>query len=281
MGLFQGMISVESEASSIEISELLEDLTLSCSWLLNKKTQKWDLDVLMEEEALPSVSLALSLNNLSFSKVSSVEDLDWLEENQKSFPPMEIANFYIYGSHIKDPMPMSRIPLLIDAATAFGSGNHGSTKGCLLALSDLKDNYSFKNIIDVGCGSGILAMGASKLWEDARVFASDIDPECVRVTSENCKINAINTIGVIEAAGVSDLKIKNNAPYGLIIANILANVLCDLQPDLTNILASSGFLVLSGILITQKEKVLERYESFSLYAEYPIDEWVTLVLKPR
>ncbi|MCP5322970.1 MAG: 50S ribosomal protein L11 methyltransferase [Candidatus Paracaedibacteraceae bacterium] len=279
---------IASEEEAVFVCDLLSQIALATSQEKNKTTNTWFVEVLFEayQETKLTQFLKLIMEAFKISiivpEIKSLEQRDWLKENQESFPPLEIGNFYIYGSHIQSPSPGSLYPLKIDAATAFGSGNHDSTKGCLLALTSLyQDGYKPKSVLDVGCGSGILAMASASLWDNAHLVASDIDPECVRVTVENCKLNQLSSIKVIGGKGFENKDILQAAPYNLIIANILANVLCDIVDDLGKALVGGGITILSGILDEHQDSVIKAYsdKGFLLKETIQINEWVTLILK--
>ena len=174
---------VDSESDAIFVTDILSQVTLANSWWQDKESRSWIIEVLFERENLIQVSQVIGSFNEAFNiaitdpEIVDLEQRDWLRENQESFPPLEIGQFYIYGSHIADPTPGQLLSLKIDAATAFGSGNHGSTRGCLLALSQLQSaTYIPNSILDMGCGSGVLAMAAAKLWSEAEIIVSDIGP---------------------------------------------------------------------------------------------------------
>lgn len=279
---------VGSESEAIFVTDILSQITLANSWWEDKTSRTWIIEILFERENLIQVSEFISKLYEAFKivitdpEISDLEQRDWLRENQESFPPLEIGQFYIYGSHIKDPTPGQLLPLIIDAATAFGSGNHGSTRGCLLALSQLKStDYTPSSILDMGCGSGVLAMAAAKLWSKSEITASDIDPECVRATVENCALNDVAHIDVLSGNGFQNEIILSRQPFNLIIANILATVLCDIVADVKNALSKDGIVILSGILDTQKNMVAETYAKHGLILSDAIlvDEWVTLIMK--
>lgn len=283
---FRCKVASESDASIV--ADLLSEISLAGSWSFNKDARSWMVDVLFEKDHLRNVQQYLLLMNTAFNiplnetDISELEDRDWLKENQESFQPIEIGDFYIYGSHIEYPHPGERIPLLIDAATAFGSGNHGSTKGCLEALSNLRSGgYIPAAVLDVGCGSGVLAMAAAKLWGDAFVTASDIDPECVRVTRENCLNNNVSYVKIYEGDGLKNPEIIIHKPFNLIVANILASVLCEIASDIVSNLAENGYVVLSGILDTHQQTVIDAYtqKGLAMVNSKQYDEWVTLILK--
>ena len=283
---FNARIASESEA--ILATDILSQIALASSWWQDKVSRSWVIEVLVEQDNLNQLHHFISVLREAFqitlvdADIIDLEQRDWLRENQESFPPLEIGQFYIYGSHIKEPTSGLLFPLIIDAATAFGSGNHGSTRGCLLTLSKLHtSNYMPNSILDVGCGSGVLAMAAAKLWKSSKLIASDIDPECVRVTQENCNVNNVNHIEVVDGNGFQNDTILSNRPFNLIIANILATVLCDIVADIKSALSAGGTVILSGILDTQKDMVTNVYAEHELILVdfIQVDEWVTLTMK--
>lgn len=216
-------------------------------------------------------------------ELSAMPPKNWLKESLISFPPVEIGDYYIYGSHIKTSPPTDKIALQIDAATAFGSGEHQTTQGCLTALQDVfmqkmtPKNPAKMSVLDVGCGSGILSMAYAKTY-GASVDAVDIDPESVLVTHNSTKINGLDKlITVWESAGYE--KIKNK--YDLIFCNILARPLIDMAPDLAAHLHAGGLGILSGFLIRQERWVLKAHldAGLSFVAKYRINGWSTLVVK--
>lgn len=286
--ILQFSATVASETDAIFLSDLFDQFALAASWQQNKPESIWNVEILFAPEHLDAINQSVQFVNegikifITAPQIQTLEDRDWLRENQESFPPLEIGNFYIYGSHIANPMPGNLHPLQIDAATAFGSGNHGSTKGCLLALSSLfEDSYTPNKILDLGCGSGVLAMAAAKLWNSAELIASDIDVECVRVTRENTVLNQLDHIQLLEADGLQSPKLISWSPYDLIIANILASVLIEISNDIVAILSNDGKLIVSGILDTQYTTVQDVYQAKGLTLEKinQIDEWVTLTFK--
>lgn len=208
---------------------------------------------------------------------------NWLKESLISFPPVELGNYYIYGSHIKTPPPEGKIALQIDAATAFGTGEHQTTQGCLTALQDVfvqkmivKDPTKM-SVLDVGCGSGILSMAYAKTYHTP-VDAVDIDPESVLVTKNSAKTNGLDKlITVWESAGYEKIKKQ----YDLIFCNILARPLIDMAPSLAAHLHTGGFAILSGFLIRQERWVLKAHldAGLSFVACYRINGWSTLVVR--
>lgn len=210
---------------------------------------------------------------------------NWLAENLQAFPPINSGRFFIYGSHYEGKIPAGRYPLLIDAATAFGSGEHQSTYGCLLALSDLAKQDRTVRIgrgkgLDMGCGSGILALAMARQWK-IPVVATDIDEESVRVTRVNMRLNGLSPyMTAFPGDGFRSRGVKVGAPYDVICANILARPLCFMARDLAASLAPGGRVILAGLLQRQERMVLAAYraQGLKLVKRYPLAPWVTLVL---
>lgn len=217
--------------------------------------------------------------------LEKIEPTNWLLECKTNFPPINVGRFYIHGSHITEKPPKDKIELMLDAATAFGSGEHFTTKGCLMAIDDFADykfdNKNPTNTLDMGCGSGILAMAIAKIFPKCKTFAADIDEEAIRVTNYNIENNNVNDfIKAKVSDGYNSDFIKTNAPFDLIVANILANPLIQMAPDLKNNLAAKGIAILSGILTTQEEMVLDAHinQDLKLLKTYRLDEWSVLVI---
>ncbi len=212
--------------------------------------------------------------------IIKLPDIDWLAENRKSFPPLEIAGFYIYGSHIKDPQWGANIPLKIDASTAFGTGNHGTTHGCLEALQRLKSQGIHpRNPLDLGCGTGILALGIAKLFQ-VKTLALDIDPDATEKALYNAKENdAAELITVLTSGSLEGEDITQKEPFDLIVANILAGPLIEMAFQVKKALTKGGSLILSGILYHQVKAVKAAYvdATLTLQEERLKGEWATLI----
>lgn len=267
---------------------LFEDEALSYS--SKKSNGEWDFlwtfpskpDADFIEERLDDVCELLDIAERSYV-IEELEDRDWLAESYRALPPFTVGSFFIYGSHYDGEKPARQIPLLIEAATAFGSGEHGTTSRCMLAIEHVKQSgFQPKNLLDMGCGSGILAAAAAKLWPDVPGFAADNDPECVIVTKRHLDINNIMNVHAYLSEGYAPSSpVWNDAPYDFIIANILAGPLIDMAAEQSKALASGGYLILSGTLKEQAERVLSAYtpHGLTLAGEFPGDEWMTLLLK--
>lgn len=213
--------------------------------------------------------------------VVALGGVDWLAENRRSFPPLRIGRFYIHGSHVATPPPSSALVLQVEAATAFGTGEHGSTRGCLLALDGLARRFPVRRALDMGCGSGILALAIARLWP-ARVVAVDVDADAVGVAAENMRLNrCASRITARAGDGYRTPAARSGAPYDLITANILARPLQAMAPALAKALRPGGIAVLSGLLATQEAGVLaaHRVQGLSLVRRAASEGWHTLVLR--
>ena len=210
-------------------------------------TGKWEFQAIYEAE--PDRSTLKQLLDIAAEqahiktpilRVKKMPDVNWLEASYQGFPPIRVGQYYIYGSHIETPPPLNMIALKIDAATAFGTGEHQTTHGCLEALSDLKSIP--KTVLDVGCGSGILAMAFAKTFQQS-VDAVDIDPESVRVAQENARQNGLEKyMHIWQSDGYAGVSRK----YDLVFCNILAKPLIEMAPDLAGHLNPQGIAILSG-----------------------------------
>jgi len=213
--------------------------------------------------------------------IEKLPDIDWVAESQKALPSLQAGRFYIYGSHITDAPPPGRIPLLIEANVAFGTGQHETTRGCLLALSDLAKRIRPSSALDMGCGSGVLAMAIAKLW-GCPVLAVDNDGPSIPVARENFRLNRVTAHArAQEGQGYRAATIGNVGPYDLIVANILAEPLVAMAKDLRSHLAPAGFAVLSGLLWHQAARVTARHRAagLRLVTRYREGDWMTLVMQ--
>lgn len=213
--------------------------------------------------------------------VSEVPEKDWVAHVRRELTPVRAGRFFVYGSHDADKVPDGVEPLLIEAAMAFGTGHHGTTLGCLRALDQLaSDGFSGKKVVDIGCGTAVLAMAAARIWPDP-VLASDIDPVAVEVARSNIAANGLDgRVRCVEAAGFGHPELQRAAPYDLVFANILKGPLVALAPEIANNTKIGGYAILSGILNEQAESVLDVYSrlGFNLVDQIEIVDWTTLTL---
>lgn len=243
----------------------------------------WQLDVYFEkppEEEKLRAFLADQKLPVERLTIESVPDVDWVALVQSRLGPIHAGRFIIHGSHDRTKVPRSRWRIEIDAAQAFGTAHHGSTRGCLEALDALERRTHFERILDLGTGTGVLAIAAARLW-NARVIASDVDPLAVRIAAGNAVRNGAGAkVKTLVASGLDHREIRVQAPFDLIIANILARPLIALAPRLAQMLLPYGRIVLSGITQDQAAKVAAAYRAagFTRASAIRIDEWVTLTL---
>lgn len=208
---------------------------------------------------------------------AAVGTRDWVAEVQASFRPIRAGRYFVHGSHIDDTPQVGLIPILMDAGAAFGTGEHETTSGCLLALDALAKSHRFSRVLDMGCGSGILAIAAAKSWS-CRADAVDIDEVSVRVARENMALNGVTVpVRCWRSDGFRGVR----GQYDLIIANILARPLMDMAGDLKRHLKPGGYVVLSGLLVRQEPMVLwaHRAHGLRLLRRYRRNGWSALVLR--
>lgn len=271
------------ESIAEEFSFFLEDAALSVTWYEDTSDQ-WILQAVCDPSS--EASLQQKMAQFFIEKDLPLPDIishplpqeDWVAAVYRDSPPLTIGRFYIYGSHIEKDPPASFIPLCVDAATAFGSGQHESTEGCLKALTLLAEHQSFKYPLDMGCGSGILALAMASLWK-VPVLGCDNDPECVRVTLENARLNHLDSyVSAQLSEGFTSLKGKT---FDIITANILAGPLCQMAGDVSKALSPGGYIVLAGLLNRQAEDVIDAYRSagIKLVDQLFIGDWSTLMMR--
>jgi ribosomal protein L11 methyltransferase len=208
-------------------------------------------------------------------------DQDWIRLSQEGLPPVRAGRFFVYGAHDAGLVPPGVLALKIEAGMAFGTGHHETTALCLSALSDLAKRRRYRNVLDLGCGTGLLAIAAAKLWR-RRVLATDIDRVAIEVTDENARANGVAPLVHAETAdGMTHPAISTQAPFDLIIANILAGPLTHLAPGIARAVAKGGTLVLSGLLTWQENLVVSFYTPHGLILRQRRRDgpWSALVLE--
>lgn len=225
--------------------------------------------------------LAVAFDAKPFT-VSELPETDWVAKVKRELAPVTAGRFFLYGSHDADKVPDEAVPLLIEAAMAFGTGHHGTTQGCLQAFDALLEvGLPDGPVLDVGCGTAVLAMAAARVL-DAPVVASDIDPVAVEVAEANLAANGMaGQVCCLEATGLDHPEIAAKGPYALIFANILKGPLIDLTPQLAAALVPGGYVILSGLLNEQASDVINAYQAagLSLVACRDIGEWSSLTLQ--
>lgn len=261
------------------LEESLGDSVLSVSdFELDEARKIRTFEALFEEKPSDeSITMWLKDQAISHWTFEPLPQKDWLEDNRKSFPPLEVGKFFIHGSHIHDHFPKDKYCLQVDASTAFGSGSHESTQGCLQAIQDISALKDFEKPMDMGCGSGILALAMAALLKRP-IWAVDNDPVAVEKTLYNARINNLEEkIHTFVSDGWKNI---DETGFDLITANILAGPLCDMASDMASHISPHGIIILSGLLISQEAQVVESYKNqgFSLKKSYPLHEWTTLAM---
>ncbi|WP_322894802.1 MULTISPECIES: 50S ribosomal protein L11 methyltransferase [unclassified Yoonia] len=227
-----------------------------------------------------ALAVLAALHGAKPFNISEIPDQDWVSKVQRDLAPVPAGRFFVYGAHDADKVPADSIPLLIEAAMAFGTGHHGTTLGCLLAFEDvLADDFTGGRILDLGCGTAVLAMAAAKIL-GGPVLASDIDPVAVDVARANVQANGLDgQVDCVVAAGFGGDVITG--PFDLIFANILKGPLISLAPDISANMQPEGYLILSGILNEQAAEVAAVYShhGFGVKKQSAIGDWTTLVMR--
>jgi ribosomal protein L11 methyltransferase len=214
--------------------------------------------------------------------VSVLEDRDWVAHVRRELSPVPAGRFVVYGRHDREKIGINKLGLEIEAAMAFGTGHHGTTRGCLLALDKLlKRGVRPAKVADIGCGTGVLGMGAAAAMR-RMVVATDIDPVAVRTARANVVHNGfLPWMRVGRSVGFRSPLLRDAGPFDLIFANILARPLRGLAPDMARAMAHGGYGVLSGILNEQAQGVENAYLAwgFRRVERIVLGEWTTLLLR--
>ncbi len=240
--------------------------------------------------------LCISLNEMAIVfgensaeiTLTQIKDQDWVSASQKLLVPVDTGRFFLYGSHDADKCQNDRINILMEAGQAFGTGQHETTYGCLKAIGDLENIITPAAVLDLGCGSGVLAIAMAKIWSEAVIIASDIDPIAVQTTLQNAVANNIplselaknGALTALASDGFQDSNLSGKAPFDVITANILAKPLQMLAGDITDHLKDNGHLILSGLLDVQERDVLKSYKEkgWILKKSYALAQWRALYL---
>lgn len=214
---------------------------------------------------------------------SAVETKDWVKASLAGLVPVNAGPFVVHGHHDRDRVPLNKIAIEIEAALAFGTGHHGTTRGCLTLLDLVLRQRTPKRVLDLGSGTGVLAIAAAKKLR-RHVLASDIDPQATRVARDNARLNgAGHLVQSIQATGFNSPAFKANGPFSLVLANILAKPLRGLAPRMIEHLAPSAFVILSGLLPPQANSVVAAYRGngLKLIRRIQIDGWTSLLMQKR
>ncbi|PJE31932.1 [LSU ribosomal protein L11P]-lysine N-methyltransferase [Pseudooceanicola antarcticus] len=289
MATWTALTTLTSKADAEALGAAMENLVPEATGIgvfeVEDDSGLWEVGGYFEEKPdIAGLELLAKMNGAKPFAVSELPETDWVAHVKRELAPVEAGRFFVYGSHDADKVPQdpAKIPLLIEAAMAFGTGHHGTTLGCLRALDRLDtEGFSTDRTADIGCGTAVLAMAAARIWPGTPV-AGDIDPVAVEVAEANMRANDMaGRVTCVEAAGFGNPALEAGAPYGLVFANILMGPLISLAPDIAAHLETGGYAILSGLLNEQADAVQEAYENagFTLHHAEQIREWTTLTLR--
>jgi ribosomal protein L11 methyltransferase len=263
-------------ATALEENILIDPLAVTINETDEAKAL-WEVVLYFESEE--EAEAARGVAALADGLIAPLPQQDWVRQSLEGLAPVAAGRFFLHGAHDRHRRRAGGIPLEIDAGTAFGTGHHGTTEGCLLALDRILKRRKPRNVLDVGCGTGVLAIAAARA-ANRRALASDIDPEAVRVTLANAALNGVKPlIESFAAAGLGHPRIAARGPYDLIFANILARPLVSLSTGLARALAPAGELILSGLTLDQIRWIEATYRARGLVTAGRIrrGNWATLV----
>jgi len=264
-----------------------DDLALTASAHENEETGEWFFEATCDSppdlESFSELARQTLGGSVDFSVSPIDPEINWVAKSLEGLPPVVAGGFYVYGSHETGPIPHGLTAMRIDAAQAFGTGHHETTTGCLEAIDRVLKRTRPRVMLDVGTGTGVLAIALAKRLKTP-VIATDIDPIAVRTTADNAADNGVGKLIIpIEATGLDHRVIARNAPYDLIVANILAGPLKALAPAMGRVAERGGIVILSGILEHQAPGVISAYarQGMVLVQKLQRKDWTTLILERR
>ena len=214
-------------------------------------------------------------------EIENIPDTDWVAKTLQELHPVRAGRYLIHGSHDINAPAANDISVQIDAGLAFGTGHHGTTAGCLDMLSEIMKRQTFRNVLDLGTGSGVLAIAIAKSSQ-AHIMASDIDPVATTTARENTQINGVQVaVECVTSSGLAHRRFKEQAPFDLVIANILANPLMSMACDISKHTCQGGYVILSGLLPHQRRMILAGFRQHGLiFVKSHIREnWLSMVFK--
>lgn len=286
MATWTALTHLQGREAAEALAEACEDLTPepvgNGVFEIEDGSDRWEVGAYFTESP-DEIALALlaAAHGAQPFVVSELPEVDWVAHVRRELSPVEAGRFFVHGAHDADKVPEGSEALLIEAAMAFGTGHHNTTRGCLLALDRMiSAGETPQRIADIGCGTAVLAMAAAKVLPGV-VLASDIDPVAVETAQANVIANGLEgRVECVMAEGFGHPLLHDAGPYDLVFANILKQPLIELAPDMARHLAPGGKAVLSGILTGQADDVAAAYAEAGvpLQRRDDLGDWTTLVL---
>jgi ribosomal protein L11 methyltransferase len=285
----RAVFTVGAEQSARQVVDRLEeslDPTDVVVAAFETTDNHWDVTLYFsqppDESAIRDLVAAASSDDIAATvQFETVEAKDWVKSSLEGLAPVPAGRFVVYGQHDRARVPPNKLGIEIEAALAFGTGHHGTTRGCLLLLDRVLKQRTPHRILDLGSGTGVLAIAAAKARR-AGVLATDIDARSAIVAAENARLNGVgNLVESIRATGFAAPQLRERAPFDLIMANILANPLRQMAPTMAAHLAPSGLLILSGLLPHQAASVVAAYRAVGivLLQRLQLTGWSSLLLR--
>ncbi|MBN9601978.1 MAG: 50S ribosomal protein L11 methyltransferase [Afipia felis] len=282
--------SAGNEASANRIvdtlSEVFDNSEIVVSAFERTGTSEWDISLYFETPPDQTAIRALVAQAVGDAIAAAlvfdtVEAKDWVKASLADLVPVNAGRFVVHGHHDRDRIPPNKLRIEIEAALAFGTGHHGTTRGCLLLLDMVLRQHMPERVLDLGTGTGVLAIAAAKALH-RNILASDIDPRSVIVTKENAALNGVRRdVEAIRAIGFGSPRFAQAGPFDLVLANILANPLRKLAAPMAKHLAPSAFVILSGLLPPHARGVVAAYrgQGLRLIRRYELDGWTSLLMQ--
>ncbi len=280
------------QAAAGPLAELLENLdepmALAVSQVEVDNGAAWRVEAIYDsppdrtiiQNHLQPLALSLGLADLDLV-IDAVPDKDWVVVSLELLAPVRAGRFVVHGRHDLARVVRGRYTLEIEASRAFGTGHHETTRGCLTAIHRLGSRISPRRIFDLGCGTAVLGMAASRIW-NTPVWAGDLDPQAVDIARETVAINGMTkAVKFVVAPGFDHNEIRRQRRFDLVLANVLVNPLSALAAQMLRHIAPSGVVVLSGILNRQAPNLANRYRAFGFKKLFALrlGDWSTLVLQ--
>jgi ribosomal protein L11 methyltransferase len=281
--------AIGNEQTAKRVVDLLNEIFLEGQAAIaafERPDGRWDVTVHFAEppdqtQVRALVGLAAGEEVAQDVAFDFVEAKDWVKATLEELVPVRAGRFIVHGQHDRLSIPPNKLGIEIEAALAFGTGHHGTTRGCLLLLDHVLKAWRPRRVLDVGTGTGVLAIAAAKALR-IKVLASDIDPLSVRVARDNARLNgSVNWLSAIEATGFSAPQFTDRGPFDLVLANILANPLRQMATEMAGHLAPSGLVILSGLLPHQAQSVMAAYRArgLVLVRHLKIEGWSSLLMR--